>query len=181
MIVSIFYSYFSSLRFNLKKIDIKLLYAVPAIFGLVLYTLYLYSRLNDPFKYLTSQLFWERSVTDPASTVLNYTWTILTNEPRPPNDYFDLFLTLLFFTVLVLGVKKISSSLWIFSMLVILIPTSTGTLTSMPRYLLSSLGVFIILGQYFDNHKRLRILIWAISLFAQAILAVRFINGYWVA
>lgn len=181
LIISVFYSYFATQLKIGKLIDRKFLHIVPATFGLIVYSLYLFGKLNDPFKYLTSQTLWERVVTDPISTITSYIWAIWAGEARPINDYFDLFLTLLFVTILILGTKKIASSLWIFSMLVILIPASTGTLTSMPRYLLSSLGVFIILGKYLQDKPRLKITLWAISLAAQAILAVRFINGHWVA
>ena len=181
LIISVFYSYLASIHMNFKKITMKLLLVIPAIFGFAIYSLFLFAKLNDPFKFLTSQGTWERSITDPISTILDYIWAIVTRGSRPINDYFDLFLTLLFLLVLILGIKKISSSLWLFSILVILIPASTGTLTSMPRYLLSSLGVFVILGQYFQARPRLKVLIWSVSLFVQAILAVRFINGYWVA
>ncbi|MBI2327516.1 hypothetical protein HYU92_04320 [Candidatus Curtissbacteria bacterium] len=181
LIVAVFYSYFSSFQMSLKAINRKIILAIPALFGLVIYSLYLFSKLNDPFKYLTSQTFWQRSISDPISTITSYIWATLVGEARPFNDYFDLFLTLSFLIILIAGVKKISSSLWIFSMLVILIPASTGTLTSMPRYLLSSLGVFIIVGSYLTLWPRLKIALWAISLAVQAILATRFITGYWVA
>lgn len=181
LVICIFYAYFASLQMNIRKVNQKILHLAPSIFGISIYCIYLFSKLDDPLKFITSQNLWERTVTDPISTVLSYLWAIITLEKRPFNDYLDLILTLLFLSVLVLGIKKISSSLWIFSILVILIPASTGTLTSMPRYLLSSLGVFIILGKYLSVRPRLKVIIWAISLFAQSILAVRFINGYWVA
>src|SRR3989344_817074 len=166
--ISIFYSYFSSIRRNLPKIDSKILHIIPTVFGFSAYSLFLFTKSGDPFKYLTSQSLWERSITDPISTILSYIWTIITRQSRPINDYFDLLATLFFLIVLAVGAKKISASLWIFSMLVILIPASTGTLTSMPRYVLASLGAFVILGQLLEENPHLKLPLWATSLFLQA-------------
>ena len=179
--VSIAYSYFAKMKFQFRKISWQLLHIMVAFFGVILYGLYLFANFNAPLKFISVQSAWERQVSDPISTIFSYIWTVFIGERRPVNDYFDLLLTLLFLTILTVGVRKISSSLWIFSMLVILIPASTGTLTSMPRYLLASLGVFVILGQYLDNKPKFRFVIWTVFLTLQAILAVRFINGYWVA
>lgn len=181
LVVSLLYSYVSSLNFDFKKIDRKILLLFPATFGFIIYSLYLFASLNDPVNYLTTQAFWQRSVTDPVSTIFTYIWAFVIGEHRPTNDYFDFAITILFISILILGIKKIPSSWWISSMLVILIPASSGTLTSMPRYLLASLGAFVILGQYLEIRPKIRNMLWAISLATQAILAVRFINGYWVA
>lgn len=181
LIVSIFYAYFSSIKFNIKSLNIKFLHACMALFGISIYSIYLLANLNNPVIFLTSQSIWQRSVTDPVSTISSYFWPLITNQFRPFNDWLDLAVTLLFLTVLILGIKKISSSLWIFSMLAILIPASSGTLTSMPRYLLASLGTFIIIAQYLTDRPSLKYIVWTISLLLQIFFAVRFINGYWVA
>src|SRR3989338_3345947 len=159
----------------------EFLYILVAPFGFIFYGLYLFFKVNDPFKFLTIQSSWERSVIDPITTFVSYIWVIATGQQRPINDYFDLALTLLFLAILILGRRKIPSSWWIFSMAVILLPASFGTLTSMPRYLLSSLGSFVIIAQYLKERPRLRIVLWSLSLFSQAVLATRFILGYWVA
>ncbi|OGD93203.1 hypothetical protein A2697_01485 [Candidatus Curtissbacteria bacterium RIFCSPHIGHO2_01_FULL_41_44] len=181
LIISIFYSYFATIHFKPRLIDKRFLYILVAPFGFIFYGLYLFFKVNDPFKFLTIQSSWERSVIDPITTFVSYIWVIATGQQRPINDYFDLALTLLFLAILILGRRKIPSSWWIFSMAVILLPASFGTLTSMPRYLLSSLGSFVIIAQYLKERPRLRIVLWSLSLFSQAVLATRFILGYWVA
>lgn len=181
LVISILYAYFSAVKFNLKKVDRRFLYIFIPLLGFAIYNLWLFFHFHDPFLFLTSQKYWGRSVIDPASTIFSYIWAHLTGEGRPINDYFDLASTVLFLTILALGSKKIPSSWWIFSVLVILVPASTGTLTSMPRYLLPSLGTFVILGNFLEKKYNLRIIIWGLSLFVQSFLAVLFINGYWVA
>lgn len=178
LVVPLFYKYL--LSFDPRRIR-GLLNLSTAFYGISIYSLYLFAKLNDPFKFINIQSLWQREITDPISTLFSYIWPIITFESRPVNDYFDLSLSLIFFVVLILGTKKLPSTWWIFSLLVILIPASTNTLTSMPRYLLSCLGASIIIGQYLKTRPRLRIVLWSVSLSLQVILASRFINGYWVA
>lgn len=174
LIISAVYSY-------LSHVNSKILHLVPSVFGIAIYMIYLAATTNDPLKFLNVQGFWQRTITDPISTVASYLWSLFTMQARPINDWLDLGFTLLFLTVLILGARKIPSSLWIFSMLTILVPASSGTLTSMPRYLLSSLGAFIVIGQFLADKPRLKITVWTLSLLLQILFAVRFINGYWVA
>lgn len=181
LIISIFYNYLASISFKLKNVSSRVLIPQVATFGIALYSIYLASSTNDPIKFVTSQAIWQRMPNDPVSTIISYFWTVATSPQTPFDQYFDLTVTLAFLTTLIAGIKKIPSSLWIFSILVILIPASSGSLTSMPRYVLSSLGAFIILGQFLKNRPKFRLLLWGLSLALQAILATRFVSGYWVA
>ncbi len=181
LVLSLVYNYLSSISFKIKNFPKKVLHLMPSTFGILLYTTYLFYKLNNPFGFISVQTLWQRNINDPVSTIIGNIWIIFTNPNAPLDQYTDLLITLIFLSLLIFGIKKISSSLWIFSMLVILIPASTGTLASMPRYLLASLGVFVILGQLLEEKPYLKVPIWTVSLFLQAILATRFINGYWVA
>ncbi|OGD87603.1 hypothetical protein A2870_02895 [Candidatus Curtissbacteria bacterium RIFCSPHIGHO2_01_FULL_41_11] len=181
LVLSLAYSYFATIKFQISKVNRKILHLTVALFGFSSYAIYLWYKLNDPIRFLTVQSIWNRIVTDPISTIFSYLWRYITRQTIPINDFFDLATTLVFLIILILGRKKISSSLWIFSVLVILIPASTGTLTSMPRYALSSLGAFVILGKFLEEKPWLKIPLWSVSLSTQAYLLVRFITGYWVA
>lgn len=181
LIVSLFYSYFAHLKFKLQNLNRQFLHLFVAFLGIASYAVYLFAKLNDPFKFLSIQSFWQRDVQDPISAIFGYIWPLITHQQRPFNDYFDLSVTLIFLALLIYGIKKIPSSWWIFSMLAILIPASTGTLTSMPRYALASLGAFAVLGQILESKPYLKIPVWGFFLLLQAIFAVRFINGFWVA
>src|SRR3989338_7497648 len=181
LILSLVYNYFSSISFTIKNVSKKVLYLLPITLGAALYITYLFYKLNNPFGFISVQTLWLRNINDPISTIIGNVWIIFTNPNAPFDQYTDLLITLIFLSLLIFGVRKISSSLWIFSMLVILIPASTGTLTSMPRYVLASLGVFVILGQLLEENPHLKLPLWATSLFLQAIFATRFISGYWVA
>lgn len=163
---------------NLKKIADKFFILLVTLVPFLAYCAYLYNKFKDPFYFLTVESTWHRQFTNPAKTIYAYVSTMQNNKPF--NDYLDVFLTLFFIVVLILGRKKIAAPIWIFSALAILIPASTGTLTSMPRYLLSSLGTFIVLGSYLEA-KKIKYIVWSISLLSQIALAIMFVNGHWTA
>lgn len=181
LIVSFIYHYSKSISFDIKKISSTILFVIFSAMGIFVYSLYQFYRLNNPIGFISTQTLWQREINDPASTIVGHIFMLVLN-PNPHFDqYFDIAVTLLFLGLLIGGVKKIKSSLWIFSMLVILIPSASGTLTSMSRYALGSLGAFIVAGEILSRYPKLRSPIWAASLALQAILATRFITGYWVA
>lgn len=164
-------------KFNTREVSINVLSTT----GILIFGFFSYLKTHDPVKFVTVQSLWQRGISDFVSTVFSYLWSILTLRPRPINDYLDLFLTITFFTLLMYGVKKIPFALWLFSLLALLIPTYSGTLTSMPRYLLSSIGVFLIIGDILEEKPSLKTPVWSVMLALQCLLAALFINGYWVA
>jgi len=180
LFISIIYTYFTQLNFNVKKLDRNIIFILISPLPLIAYSIYLALNGQSSIIYLTSERFWARGLTDPISTLISYIWSIFT-YPQSLNFYFDFTLTIFFLTVLFLGRGKIPSSMWIFSVLVILAGISTGTLVSMPRYILASIGSFIILGKVFKDNIKLSTLIFSLSLIVQIILATLFISGYWVA
>jgi len=179
--VSLIYSYFSRLRSGKIKISPVFITLPLSFLGILAFMLYLKFQNTSYTQFLTSQSFWQRLPSDPISTIFTYVWSLLTLSPRPIIDYFDLMVTVTFIGILVFGVRKIPPSLWIFSTLAILSPASTGTLSGIPRYVLASLGTFIIIAQILEKYPNLKVPVWTASLFLQAILAALFINGFWVA
>ncbi|HSX19032.1 MAG TPA: hypothetical protein VLE91_02755, partial [Candidatus Saccharimonadales bacterium] len=177
LVVSFAYKYFATFR----KIESKVVCVFTSAAGFIAYALFLFSKLGNPFAFVGIQSLWTRNIDDPLSTIFSYIIKFISAPNQPLDQYFDFIVTVFFIGVLIWGIKKINSSLWIFSMLVILIPASSGTLTSMPRYVLSSLGAFVVIGSFLEDHPKLKIPVWTISLTLQALLAVKFISGYWVA
>lgn len=161
-----------------KKTKEKILGIFVSFLPFFAYCMYLYKRFGDPLYFLTSETSWQRTLTSPVSTISAY---ILGFDLKQPFVYYlDVFLPLVFIAILLLNFKKIPRTLWFFSLLVILVPVSSGTLTSMPRYLLASIGAFIIVGNYLED-KKIRYVAWFLSALCQAALAIMFVNGYWTA
>ena len=161
------------LIFNFSK------YLIICAFLPALYLKFLFAKFGSPFAFFSVQGMWGREAADPMSTVALYIVPMLTLQSRPLVDYFDFLVFISFLLILILGTKKLKTSYWIYSMLVILIPASTGTLSSIPRYALSAIGVFILIGNYITLHPKLKPVLFTGFLALQVFLLVRFINGYW--
>jgi len=157
----------------------KIILLPLSLFGLLLYSTYLYIKFGDPLYFSTVESVWHRTFINPISTIYSY----LTVNPfhKPFNDYLDLASTIGFLAALAAGIKKIPASWLLYSLLVILVPASTGTLTSMPRYVLSAFPVFILFGIYLKDKLVLKTITWGIFLVLQVALAIMFVNGYWTA
>ncbi len=150
-----------------------------SISGLFLYSLYLYLKFGDPFYFSTVESIWHRSYVNPLSTIYSYLTINIFNKPF--NDYLDIAATIGFIMILALGFRKIPKAWWLYSFLVVLVPASSGTLTSMPRYVLSAFPVFILIGIYLKDRVVLKTIVWAIFLVMQVALAIMFVNGFWTA
>lgn len=154
--------------------------------GTFLYMWYLRAGFDNPLYFLTSQPAFgaERSslpIVLLPQVVFRYV-KMLVSVPINSWQFFssalELTFTAILLAVLVFAFKKIRLSYWLFAAGCLLIPTLTGTLSSMPRY---SLMAFFLLpaavistGKYFKP-------ITAILIIMEVILASLFTRGYWVA
>jgi hypothetical protein len=94
------------------------------------------------------------------------------------NALFELVFTCLALYFLVVSFRKIKLSYWLAALGILILPTLTGTLSSMPRYILSMFIIFpfIVL--------KLKKAYWPVlGLFAllQAACVILITRGYWVA
>ena len=91
------------------------------------------------------------------------------------------FAAFIFSTVLLFlaHVKKVRPSYLLFSWMVILIPTLTGTLSSLPRYILMAFPIFITLGLV--KNQVLQFIIAFFFAILLIFLSAHFIAGLWVA
>lgn len=162
-----------------RSLDLKVFFLPFSISGLLLYSTYLFLKFKDPFYFLTVESVWQRSFTNPILTIYSYLATNIFQKPI--NDYLDVISTIGFLIALVFGVKKIPKAWWLYSLLVILTPASSATLTSMPRYVFSAFPVFILIAIFLDDRIYLKIITWGIFLVMQIALSITFVNGHWAA
>ena len=170
----------------IKKLDIKSLIPLLIIpLGLFVYMIYLIIEFNNPFYFLTAQSIWgqERSTTG-IILLPQVFWRyikILTTTSGLPllNASFELVSTVFAIVVLILANKKVKREWLIFSWLAVLTPTLTGTLSSMPRYILIAFPIYIVLASI--RSTRLKVLLVILSLVILSLLTVLFTRGYWVA
>ena len=98
----------------------------------------------------------------------------------------ELLFTVLSVLTLVVGVwrrrsLKLPLSWLVFALGVVLLPTLTGTLSSMPRYILVTFPLYIIWAQFLQKYKVTRGILMVLSLSLLIYNTVLFIQGYWVA
>lgn len=109
---------------------------------------------------------------------------ILTSVPFPSETFFipalELVSTVGAILLLIVGYfKKIRPSYLIFAFLSVLLPTLTGTFSSMPRYLLSAFPIFMVLGML--KSRLVKIILLTFFTVLLFVLTVLFTNGHWVS
>jgi Gpi18-like mannosyltransferase len=81
---------------------------------------------------------------------------------------------------LLASIKYVRASWWLFSLAAFLLPTLTGTFSSLPRYFLVCWPAFILLAHLLNTKSKL--LPWlALSTALLILTTIMFVQGYWVA
>jgi Gpi18-like mannosyltransferase len=153
--------------------------------GLLGYMYYLYKATGDPVYFLTAQpAFGAERAAVPLVTlpqvIYRYIKMLLTVTPQNMafwNAFLELFITLVLVGALIYAFKKIKFSYWVFTLIVVVLPTMTGTLTSVPRYALMAFPLIPIFAKF--NKARIYIIIAQVLL--EIALVALFTRGYWVA
>lgn len=92
----------------------------------------------------------------------------------------ELVFSILAICLLIVGhYKRIRISYLIFSWPAVLMPTLTGTFSSMPRYILVAFPIYIVLGMI--QHKLLKIFLLFLNIILLIIYTMLFTAGRWVA
>ncbi|HCC08690.1 TPA: hypothetical protein DEP81_01770 [Candidatus Woesebacteria bacterium] len=185
LLVEYFETYGHSLKTYLKPKTLWL--ALPPL-GLVSYMYYQFRMTGDPFFFVNVQ----NSVTGRSTDKLiliyqvffRYIKMILTVDPWSPT-YFTVILEflvgLLFVALLIFSIKKIRPSYWIFCVLSFFLPTFTGTLSSIPRYVLVLFPLFMFLASWLDRrHPFIRYIYYAICVVLSLLTIGFFTRGYFV-
>jgi hypothetical protein len=153
-------------------------------FGLLGYVVYLKLVFNNPFYFLSSQSVFGRTAGEiilPHQVLFRYIKMLMTVSPQNIafyNAFLELVFTACAFCLVLYALKKVRTSYLIFTFACLFLPTLTGTLSSMPRYVLSG---FLLLPIFTKLIGKLYPLALAIFLVLQFILLSLFIRGYWVA
>lgn len=155
--------------------------------GLLVYMLYLNNNFSDPLYFIHVQEEFgvgrSESFVSYPQVIYRYLKILLTARPFDLKYYsyvLELISAVLPLGLLVVFYKKIRKSHLFFSVMAILIPTMTGTFTSLPRYVLVAFPIYFLLAQIFEKSKY-RIPYFVISTILLIINVVLFVQGYWVA
>ncbi|TSC88433.1 MAG: hypothetical protein G01um101416_101 [Microgenomates group bacterium Gr01-1014_16] len=157
--------------------------------GLLLYMSFLQRTTGDSLAFIHVQKLFGQGRSDKIILLYQVFWRYLkmiftVNRADP------LFLTILleFITGLTFGIISIYSlfkqrlSYSVFNLLSFIIPTLTGTFTSLPRYVLVCFPAFIILGTWLHQTSKLnRLVYFSISCLGFILFLALFSRGYWVS
>lgn len=158
------------------------LFIIPL--GLLFYMFYLYREFHDPLYFFHALSLWQKShLVFPPQTIYRYLKILLTVAPSA-REYWIAVLEL---GSLVIGtlasvilLKKRQFALSVYLLLGLLIPTLTGTLQSLPRYLLVLFPLYFVPGSLKSQIPTLNFIPY-INFGLQLILFASFLRGGFVS
>ena len=151
-------------------------------FGLMVYMAYLWVLRADPLYFSHVQIHWNRHLAAPWVSVIDSFAKIAhaTSEQVIANQALEIAFTALMVGVLILGWRRLRPSYIAYMALSILIPMSTSSLMSMPRFALVLFPMFAIMARW-GERPWVNNLIVAFSLPLLGLFTVLFADWYWVA
>lgn len=181
---------FSKLKEYPKTIYLAL---VSPVLGLLFYSVYLYQTTGDALFFFSSQnAYVGRSTSLITTPQVIYRYFKILTTAQYNFQYFVSALELICFLfaliVIIFYFLKLKNkdknfpalvSVGIFSLINLIVPTLTGTFTSMPRFILLSPAFFI--GLSFISNIYIKILLGIIFLIFHIILLAHFAQGYFIA
>jgi Gpi18-like mannosyltransferase len=172
--------------FQSKK-NINYIWTLITPLGLLIYMYYLKTTFGDPLYFLTSQSIFGagRSVNELIflpQVIYRYIKIFFTvNILSLPffNAFLEFMFTLAPLIFLIVFIKKMRLSYLIFSISVLILPTLTGTFSSMPRYVL--IPIIFLLPVLITRFRKFVKPAIVFLVESAIVLTMLFIRGYWIA
>lgn len=187
IIIPLILEYLTQINFSAKKLQANVLWLFLTPLGALSYMFYLLNTVGDPLYFLALQNAYYRSTSplNPLTVLANYfnnlKLALLRGDiPFTTSILLDYLLTIVVLVSSFFVFKKIRISLGIYTFLIMLIPTLTGSLAANQRYALSAFPIFILLAQISKN-PLINFSLTIIFLMLLTVSLTLFINGYWVA
>jgi hypothetical protein len=156
--------------------------------GLAAYMIYLAQHFGDALMFLHSQPAFGADRSDKIILLYQVLWRygkMLMTVQLGSLLYFrvvqELVSSVVFLILGLLSFKKVRLSYAVFAILSFIMPTLTGTFSSMPRYVLVMFPAFIVLGKWLEKKSRARRLWYFLSGLVLIIDLSLFLAGRWVA
>jgi hypothetical protein len=154
--------------------------AIPL--GLASYMAYLWVLVGDPLYFSHVQAHWGRHLAAPWVSVTDAIRLIVGNTlPQTiANQLLEVTFTVLMLAALVIGFRRLRASYIAYMAVSILIPLSTSSLMSTPRFALVLFPMFALFGVW-GAKSTVNNIIVALSLPLLGLFTVLFADWYWVA
>ncbi len=151
--------------------------------GLIAYMTYLAALVGDPLNFTKVQDNWGRHFAPPWVSIVNTVHALATNplaSSESVNHMIELAFTLAFLALMVVAFRTLRPSYsWYFAAS-LLVPMSTASLMSMPRFVLVIFPAFMLLAVWGRN-PLVNSAIVALSLPLLGLFTVLFADWYWLA
>ena len=157
--------------------------------GLIAYMLFLNQHYGDPFYFAHVQSFFGAQRTTEKLILLHQVFyryaKMMIFVDHGTLTFLVAFLELIgavFFIGLILKTYKLRLSYFIYGTCSFILPTLTGTFSSLPRYSLVIFPAFIILAQWLEKRGAgFRRFYWAAMVILLSVLTMLFVQGHFVA
>lgn len=175
---------------NYKRVIVENLLALSLIpFGLLSYMYYLGQTTGDPLAFLHTLTWFGEQRSGTPILLPQVFWRylkILIDAPVGNPIFFTILLEVitgvLFLSVSILGFVKLrlSYALWLF--LGYILPTLSGSFSSLPRYVLPLFPGFILFGIFVERQRYfVKAIVFACLFLVLGIATALFTSGYWVS
>ena len=156
-------------------------FVIFAPMGFLLYCFYLFYHTGDPFFFIAAENHWQRNIAFPGLSFWDGIKSITLRGITAAN--FTILLDLIFATfglgLALRTLRFLPVEYSIYTLLSVLVPIFTSTLTSIPRFLLPIFPIFIMIALIKNN--LIQVAYQIVSLMLLAAYTILFINGYWVS
>ncbi len=159
--------------------------------GLFLYMFFLHKNYGDPLLFFkTLSTFGEQRSSHIIllpQVFYRYVFKILpavnyTYWPNVFTTYLEFLTALVFVFISIFSFRKLRTSYWLFMVLGFVIPTLTGSFSSLPRYVLILFPAFIFTAQVLaEKANYFKLFILGILLVSLGLATGLFITGHWVS
>lgn len=156
--------------------------------GLLVYMQFLNNTTGDPLAFVHAQKLFGQGRSDKFILLYQVFWryfkmivTVDFNNPIYPTVILEFVTGIAFLWASIVVAIKQRRSYAIFAVLSYLVPTLTGNLVSLPRYILTAFPFFIGYGHFLAANKPRRQLVLTISIVLFIIYLSMFVRGYWVS
>lgn len=149
IILPVLYEYIKSKELRLEKIRADALWMLLIPAGISAYAVYCYYLTGDFLAFAHIQSAWGGRLSDPITQL----WGRL-SAPGTVEVLFGGCFTLAALAVMLLSYRKVGFSLWLYGLMLILIPLSTpSSAWSMARYIVVAFPLFIVFARLGENRE----------------------------
>ena len=172
-----------------KLFNLNLIWLLMIPLGLGIYMYYLNQQLHDPLYFIHAQPYFSAhreigNLTIWPQVVWRYfkmTITVPWNTPTFYTLFIEFITGTVFAFLSILAWKKLGSALGLYTLANYLLPTLTGSFSSVPRYVLILFPAFIVLAMYMSKYRWLKIIYFTISPLLLLSNIIYFTRGWWIA